>query len=230
MLIILFVAVFLFIALGNCLRIHFLNRAVKMSEPRSIDGIQGRDVIERMMAEERITDISVKFSDFIVPRYYYSFRRKCITIPTFTNYSSGLYDIMRCATVSSLAIFSKADGGGLYYRLSPFMEVWVRIMPIVLVVLLYMAAVFPFYALVSLAVVYFVSIMASVMMRRKEGEAAANASRWLLKNGIVSDSDSETLDKLTRYVTNYNMVNVLMAGFAITSARRGGMSKWLHDK
>lgn len=210
----------LFLVVGNMLRLRFLRRAEKMSEQRSVNSIQGREVIARMMEEENITDVNVEFSDFIVPRYYYNSRRKRITIPTSTNYGSGLYDVMRCATMASHAIFTKNDKGGLYYRFSPFMEVWARIMPLFFVTMLIFGSVVPMISLMIMGIVYLLSVISALMMRRNEGEAASNAARWLVKNGVVSDVDSDTLSRLTSYITNYNLVNVLMSGFAIASARR----------
>lgn len=218
--IVFYVVLIVFLFVGDYIRRTFLRRAEKMSESRSVNSIQGREVIERMLAEENITDVKVEFSDFIVPRYYFNRRRKSVVIPTFSNYSSGMYDVMRCATVASHVIIAKNNSGGLYYRLASFMEVWVRIMPFFIIIMFFLAAIWPFVFLPIIVVVYLLSLLVAVMMRQTDSEAVYNAARWLVKHGIVSDDDNGTFDKLTRYVTNYNLVNVLLAGFAIASGRR----------
>ena len=228
MIIIIAIVVFVLSA-GNFFRMLFLGKAEKMSEKRTVNSIQGREIIQRMLAEENITDVEVRYSDFIVPRFYYNPWRKRIIVPTLVNFNSGLYDVMRCGTMASHAIFSKVRGGGLYYRLSPIMEVWSRIMPFFIIFMLYLSAINLILAYSSIAVMYLLSVVVAFVMRRTESEAVANTARWLVKNGIVLEEDSAALDGLTRYIANYNFVNVLMSGFAIASARRGMINAASND-
>lgn len=191
-------------------------RSDEYSQTRSKGIVSGREVVRLMMAQSHIEGVSVIPYDFMIQRYYYSPRRRAVVMPTQSCYGSGLYDVVRAATLSTLAVQCIGQkNSGLYFCLSPIFEFWSRIMPLALFVCILLACKWMVIGVGLLLLLYVGSICTALMMRPTEKAAAQQAYNWLLSNNIVAAEESRQLSKVVDYVCNYNLNSAFLSIFVI---------------
>lgn len=196
--------------------LHFGRKEV-MRAPRTEGLVSGKEVVERMLDEAGIDDVAVVPKDAVIQRYYYSPRKKRIVISTHACYNSGYYEVMRAATTAANAVQHEEGFGmiDLYLWLAPVMEWMSRMLPLFLLAGLYVIYLNPMLIGVSLLSLWVLMLLLALLMRTVDKDAAQRSSEWLIANGLVAESERKKLDRIGRYLTNYNLVLVLTAGFAV---------------
>ena len=196
--------------------LHF-GRKEEMRAPRTEGLVNGKEVVERMLDEAGIDDVAVVPKDAVIQRYYYSPRKKRIVISTHACYNSGYYEVMRAATTAANAVQHEEGFGmiDLYLWLAPVMEWMSRMLPLFLLAGLYVIYLNPMLIGVSLLSLWVLMLLLALLMRTVDKDAAQRSSEWLVANGLVAESERKKLDRIGRYLTNYNLVLVLTAGFAV---------------
>lgn len=196
--------------------LHF-GRKERMRAPRTEGLVNGKEVVERMLDEAGIDDVAVVPKDAVIQRYYYSPRKKRIVISTHACYNSGYYEVMRAATTAANAVQHEEGFGmiDLYLGLAPVMEWMSRMLPLFLLAGLYVIYLNPMLIGVSLLSLWVLLLLLALLMRTVDKDAAQRSSEWLIANGLVAESERKKLDRIGRYLTNYNLVLVLTAGFAV---------------
>lgn len=196
--------------------LHF-GRKEGMRAPRTEGLVSGKEVIERMLDEAGIDDVAVVPKDAVIQRYYYSPRKKRIVISTHACYNSGYYEVMRAATTAANAVQHEEGFGmiDLYLWLAPVMEWMSRMLPLFLLAGLYVIYLNPMLIGVSLLSLWVLMLLLALLMRTVDKGAAQRSSEWLIANGLVAESERKKLDRIGRYLTNYNLMLVLTAGFAV---------------
>ena len=199
-----------------------------MREPRTVGLVSGKEVVERMLAEAGIEGVSVVPGDKVIQRYYYSPRKKRIVISTHACYNSGYYEVMRAATTAANAL-QREEGYGmidLYLWLAPVMEWMVRCMPMVIVAGLFCVDFYPTLVICLVLAIWVLLIVLVLLMRPIDKDAARRSCEWLIGHGIVPENDRKQLERTGRYLTNYNLVLLVSAYFALLFTRL----KWYSDK
>lgn len=196
--------------------LHF-GRKEGMRAPRTEGLVSGKEVVVRMLDEAGIDDVAVVPKDAVIQRYYYSPRKKRIVISTHACYNSGYYEVMRAATTAANAVQHEEGFGmiDLYLWLAPVMEWMSRMLPLFLLAGLYVIYLNPMLIGVSLLSLWVLMLLLALLMRTVDKDAAQRSSEWLIANGLVAESERKKLDRIGRYLTNYNLVLVLTAGFAV---------------
>lgn len=196
--------------------LHF-GRKEGMRAPRTEGLVNGKEVVERMLDEAGVDDVAVVPKDAVIQRYYYSPKKKRIVISTHACYNSGYYEVMRAATTAANAVQHEEGFGmiDLYLWLAPVMEWMSRMLPLFLLVGLYVIYLNPMLIGVSLLSLWVLMLLLVLLMRTVDKDAAQRSSEWLIANGLVAESERKKLDRIGRYLTNYNLVLVLTAGFAV---------------
>ncbi|MBP5190047.1 MAG: zinc metallopeptidase [Bacteroidales bacterium] len=210
------------------LREIFLWKKEDMREPRTVGLVSGKEVVERMLAEAGIEGVSVVPGDKVIQRYYYSPRKKRIVISTHACYNSGYYEVMRAATTAANAV-QREEGVGmidLYLWLAPVMEWMVRCMPMVIVAGLYCVYLYPTLVICLVLAIWVLLIVLVLLMRPIDKDAARRSCEWLIGHGIVPENGRKQLERTGRYLTNYNLVLLVSAYFALLFTRL----KWYSDK
>ena len=209
--------VYVVVIVGVAIRELFFGKKESMREPRTEGLVSGKEVVERMLDEAGIDDVAVVPKDAVIQRYYYSPRKKRIVISTHACYNSGYYEVMRAATTAANAVQHEEGFGmiDLYLWLAPVMEWMSRMLPLFLLAGLYVIYLNPMLIGVSLLSLWVLMLLLALLMRTVDKEAAQRSSEWLIANGLVAESERKKLDRIGRYLTNYNLVLVLTAGFAV---------------
>lgn len=215
---------------GSILRELFFSKKEDMRNQRTEGLVSGKDVVERMLREANIEGISVVPQDAIIQRYYYSPRKKQIVISSHACYCSGYYEVMRAATTASNAI-QREEGFGMidfYLWLAPVMEWMARMLPMFLIVGVLLIEYSPMLVGVSLVAIWALMLILALLMRPVDKDAAKRSIDWLISNGVVAESNRARLEKIGRYLTNYNLMLVISSGFAIFFLR--SKMYWPSDK
>lgn len=209
--------VYVVVIVGVAIRELFFGKKESMREPRTEGLVSGKEVVERMLDEAGIDDVAVVPKDAVIQRYYYSPRKKRIVISTHACYNSGYYEVMRAATTAANAVQHEEGFGmiDLYLWLAPVMEWMSRMLPLFLLAGLYVIYLNPMLIGVSLLSLWVLMLLLALLMRTVDKDAAQRSSEWLIANGLVAESERKKLDRIGRYLTNYNLVLVLTAGFAV---------------
>ena len=215
---------------GILIRELFFFKKEKMREPRTESLVNGKEVIERMLKEANIEGVTVVPRDALVQRYYYSPRKKQIVVSTHACYNSGYYEVMRAATTAVNAI-QREEGFGmidLYLWLAPIMEWMARVLPMFFVVILYVFSFNPLLFGVLAISLWGLLFVCAFLMHPIDRDAARRSTEWLLANGVVAERDRKRLEKIGRYLTNYNLMLVATAGFVLIGLR--GRMRNVSDK
>lgn len=205
------------VAAGAVVRELFFRKKESLRKPSTEGLVSGKEVVERMLGEAGIEEVTVVPKDAIVQRYYYSPKKKRIVISTHACYNSGYYEVMRAATTAANAVQHEEGFGmiDLYLWLAPVMEWMSRMLPLFLLAGLYVIYLNPMLIGVSLLSLWVLMLLLALLMRTVDKDAAQRSSEWLIANGLVAESERKKLDRIGRYLTNYNLVLVLTAGFAV---------------
>lgn len=209
--------VYVVVIVGVAIRELFFGKKESMREPRTERLVSGKEVVERMLGEAGIEGVTVEPKDAIVQRYYYSPKKKRIVISSHACYNSGYYEVMRAATTASNAIQHEEGFGtiDLYLWLSPVMEWMARMLPMFLLVGLYVIYLNPMLIGVSLLSLWVLVLILALLMRPVDNDAARRSTEWLIANGVVKESERPQIERIGRYLTNYNLVLVLTASFGL---------------
>ena len=215
---------------GVTIRELYFGRKEGLREPRTEGLVSGKDVAERMLKNANVEGVAVKPKDAIVQRYYYSPRRREIVISTHACYNSGYYEVMRAATTAANAIQCEEGYGmiDLYLWLAPVMEWMARMLPLFLIVGLSLIEFNPVLIGVSILALWGLMLVLALMMRPVDKDAARRSSEWLIANCVVAENERNRLERIGRYLTNYNLMLVVTAGFAIFFLR--AKMYWPSDK
>ncbi len=202
---------------GFTIRELYFGRKEGMRALRTEGLVSGKEVVERMLDEAGIDDVAVVPKDAVIQRYYYSPRKKRIVISTHACYNSGYYEVMRAATTAANAVQHEEGFGmiDLYLWLAPVMEWMSRMLPLFLLAGLYVIYLNPMLIGVSLLSLWVLMLLLALLMRTVDKDAARRSTEWLIANGVVKESERPQIERIGRYLTNYNLVLVLTAGFAV---------------
>ena len=61
----------------------------------------------------------------------------------------------------------------------------------------------------------YVMLILALLMRPVDKDAARRSTEWLIANGVVKESERPQIERIGRYLTNYNLVLVLTASFGL---------------
>ena len=205
------------VAAGVVVRELFFRKKESLRKPSTEGLVSGKEVIERMLGEAGIEEVTVVPKDAIVQRYYYSPKKKRIVISSHACYGSGYYEVMRAATTAANAVQYKERFGtiGLYLMLSPVVEWMARMLPFFLVLGLLVVYLNPLLIGVPLLSLWGLMLIAVLLMRPVDRDAARRSTEWLVANGVVKESERPQIERAGHYLTNYNLLLVLTAGFAV---------------
>ncbi len=81
---------------------------------------------------------------------------------------------------------------------------------------------------VSLVAIWALMLILALLMRPVDKDASKRSIDWLISNGVVAESNRARLEKIGRYLTNYNLMLVISSGFAIFFLR--SKMYWPSDK
>lgn len=187
----------------------------------------GKEAAERLMAEYDISGVEIKQIDNVLLEYYYSPRSKQLHLSVRSYHGVGLYQVARAAHTAAHAVQHERAYPGIdvYLFFAPIMEVWSRLFPLFVIVLFIMGSCELKWAFVLLLLLYAVSFVVSLLMRRVDKGAADIAKEWLLSHDHIYQKDMEALDKTMKAIIDYNFIAILTAGFTIFQSKRG----WLNS-
>ena len=114
----------------------------------------------------------------------------------------------------------------LYLWLSPFVEWMARFLPMVLFFGLFFLSFSPLIIGVSVLAFWLLMFVFVLLMRPVDKDAARRGCEWIISHNIVDEQNRGELEKVGRYLANYNLWLVATAGFAMFMARW----KWYSDK
>ena len=203
------------------LRERFFWKKEGMRERRTVGLASGKEVAERMLAEAGIEGVAVVPGDRVIERYYYSPGKKRIVISSHAAYNSGYYEVMRAATTTANALQHR-DGFGmidLYLRLAPAMEWMSRLLPLLFVFGITLVEFNPPLVLGLMLGVWVLMFLAALLMRPVDRDASRRGTEWLLAHGIVDDGDRAELERIGRYLANYNLMLVALSVAALLFLR-----------
>lgn len=209
--------IYVIVIAGFAIRELYFGRKEGMRKPRTEGLVNGKEVVERMLKDADVEGIMIVPQDAVVQRYYYSPRKKRIVLSTHACYNSGYYEVMRAATTASNAI-QREEGFGmidLYLWLAPIVEWMARMLPMFLVVGLYVIYLNPMLIGVSLLSLWVLMLVLALLMRPVDKDAARRSTEWLIANGVVAEEERPQMERVGRYLANYNLTLVLTAGFAV---------------
>lgn len=213
----LLLGVYVVIIAGVILRELFFMKKETMRKQRTEPLVNGKEVVERMLSDAKVEGVTIVPKDAVIQRYYYSPNDKRLVISSHACYCFGYYDVMRAATTASNAIQSEEGYGmiDLYLKLSPFVEWMSRMLPLFFVVGLFCIEYGPWAIGLSMIFLWTLLLIMTLLMRHVDKDAARRSVDWLVSNGVVAESERPHLERIGRYLTNYNMLLVLTSGFVL---------------
>ena len=187
----------------------------------TVGEVSGREIVERMLKDNDIDLVSINAKDRIIERYYYSPRRREIVMSAHACYNCGYYDVMRAAS-TAMNVVQHQEGYGmidLYLRLAPMMEWIARLFPMIFIIGCFVVHFNPVLVICIILLIWALLLVFTLIMRHVDKDAAQRAAEWLLSHGLVPECDRKQINKIARYLTNYNLVLVLTAYFALYLSR-----------
>lgn len=199
----------------------FLRKKEVYRDLRTSNLKTGKEVFESILSEIDAKKVSVELKDSTVSRYYFNPRKNKVVMSTFAYYSTDYYDIMRSATLAYHVIQRERAVGliDFYLWIAPFMEIWIRIFPLVIYACFILTAFYQVFALCLLLFLYLMTVFVALLMRHIDKDASEKSCQWLLGHGVVEEKDRKPLEKVARYVANFNLICALSSGLALLTIR-----------
>jgi len=207
--------------IGTFIHSRYVLKKENMRDLDTVGNVMGREVVAMMLREARIDGITVKPTDSIVQCYYYSERRRQIVLSSHSCYGSGYYEVMR-ASITAMGLVQQQSAYGmidLYLRMAPAMEWMTRTLPMFIFAGLFCMSFNASLAGTIMLLLWILMLLLTLVMRSVRLDASRRSCEWLVSHGIVEEENRRHLEKVGRYIANYNVVLVAMSVFALFYAK-----------